>query len=100
CDDADVESRLGLAEGIETSLSVYTSFRRAGWFQPVWAALDAGNMAVLPHLRGIDLLSIYSDHGPAGEQAAETLAQRWLNAGTDVFLSPAPIYDWNPAVAL
>jgi hypothetical protein len=98
CADADVTLRLGVAEGIETACSVSTSFRRAGWDQPVWAALDAGNMAALPHLRGVDQLFIYADRGPAGEQGADELAQRWLEAGTEVLVSSPPVDDWNLAV--
>jgi hypothetical protein len=97
--DADVDTRLGLAEGIETALSVHTSFNRAGWFVPVWSALDAANLAELPHLLGPDRLTIYADPGPAGERAADGLARRWLDAGTEVFISVAPSEDWNPAVA-
>lgn len=99
CADAEVTHQLGLAEGIETALSVSTSFRRTGWDRPVWAALNAGNMGGLPVLRGIDTLFIYADRGQAGEQAGDHLAQRWLAAGRDVFVSTAPVDDWNPAVA-
>jgi putative DNA primase/helicase len=98
CDDADVTLSLGLGEGVETSLSVFTAFRRAGWFRPMWAALDAGNMAALLPLRGIDQLFIYADRGPAGEQAADKFAQRWLEAPTEVLVSTAPVDDWNPPV--
>src|SRR5262245_6709006 len=66
CDDAEVDLRLGLGEGVETSLSVFTSFQRAGWFQPVWAALDAGNLGELPVVDGVEMLVIYGDPGPAG----------------------------------
>jgi putative DNA primase/helicase len=101
CADADVERRLGVAEGIETSLSVMTAFNRTGsWYRPpVWAALDAGNMAGLPVVPGIDTLLIYADRGPAGEQAADTLTQTWTYSERDVFVAVAPVDDWNPAVA-
>jgi hypothetical protein len=99
CDDADVTLRLGVAEGVETALGVYAGFRRSGWFQPVWSALDAVNLGELPHLRGIEELYIYGDRGPVGEGAADDLAQRWLDAGAEVFVSTAPVDDWNPAVA-
>jgi hypothetical protein len=99
CGDAEVTQTLGLGEGIETSLAVNTSFRRAGWDQPVWAALDAGNMGYLPVVPGIDTLFIYADRGQAGEKAADKLAQCWLAAGRDVFVSTAPVDDWNSAVA-
>jgi putative DNA primase/helicase len=98
CDDADVTRRIGVAEGIETALSVTTAFRRdEGRFEPVWAALDAGNLGGLPHVPGIETLAIYADRGPAGEQNADKLAQRWLGAECEVFISIAPADDWNPA---
>jgi putative DNA primase/helicase len=98
CDDADVTRRIGVAEGIETSLSVTTAFcRDEGRFEPVWAALDAGNLGGLPHVPGIETLVIYADRGPAGEQNADKLAQRWLGAECEVFISIAPVDDWNPA---
>jgi hypothetical protein len=99
CDGADVTLRLGVAEGIETALAVCTAFRRTGWFQPVWSALDAGNLSELRHVHGIAELYVYADRGPAGERAARELAQRWLDAGTEVYISTAPVDDWNPAVA-
>ena len=99
-DDAEVDTRLGLGEGIETCLHVHTQFRRAGWFMPVWSALDAGNLAALPALRGIGQLYIYADRGPAGEQAADQLAQRWLEeTEAEVFIAPAPVDDWNSEAA-
>ena len=99
-DDAEVDTRLGLGEGIETCLHVHTQFRRAGWFMPVWSALDAGNLRELPHLLGIGQLYIYADRGPAGEQAADRLAQRWLEeTEAEVFIAPAPVDDWNSEVA-
>jgi putative DNA primase/helicase len=96
-----VERRLGFAEGIETSLSVMTAFNRTGsWYRPpVWAALDAGNMGDLPVVDGIDTVLVYADRGRVGEQAADTLAQRWTYAERDVFVALAPVDDWNPAVA-
>ena len=98
-DDADVTTRLGVAEGIETALSLMTAFREAGsWAEHVWCALNAGNMADLPVLPGIEVLKIYADRGAAGEKAVDKLADRWLAAGRDVFVAVAPHDDWNPEV--
>lgn len=100
CADDDVELRLGIGEGIETALSVMTAFRRdEGRLEPVWSALDAGNMAELPVPGGIETLAIYADRGDAGERAAEKLAQRWLAADREVFTFTAPADDWNPKAA-
>jgi hypothetical protein len=95
CDDADVDVRLGVAEGIETSLAVATAFQRRGWFMPVWAALDAGNLGALPVVPGIETLVIYADAGAAGEKAANDLCNRWVYAGRDVRVAIAPHDDWN-----
>jgi Toprim domain-containing protein len=98
CHD-DHHPGLGLAEGIETSLSVMSAFRRdEGRVEHVWCALNAGNMADLPVVGGVETLVLYTDRGPAGEQAADKLAQRWLDAGREVLIATAPIDDWNPTV--
>jgi hypothetical protein len=99
CDDADVTLRVGLGEGIETSLSITTTYRRdEGRFEPVWAASSATNMAALAVPDSIETLVVYADRGQAGEAAADTLAQRWLEAGREVFIAIAPLDDWNEAV--
>lgn len=91
-DDADVTLCLGVAEGMETALTVM-----ATGFGPVWAAIDAGNMASLPVLPGIENLWIFADHDPAGIKAAHSLRDRWAAAGRDVFISKPPQQgaDWN-----
>jgi putative DNA primase/helicase len=100
CDDADVTLRLGLAEGVETALSLTTTFRRdRNRFEPVWAALDAGNLGALPVVSGLETLVIYADRGEAGEQAANALAQRWLADDREVLVAVAPGDDWNLAGA-
>jgi len=96
-DDAEVERRLGLGEGVETALSVMSSFLRdEGRVEPVWCSLNAGNLGDLPVLAGIETLVIYADRGPAGEKAADKLAERWLDADREVFTCIAPDDDWNP----
>lgn len=76
-DDA-VHSGLGLAEGIETALSLAHGFR------PVWACVDAGNLAGFPTLPGIEALVVAVDHDDAGLRAAEQCALRWRHAGREV----------------
>jgi len=90
--DADVTLALGLAEGIETAVSVMTS----GW-RPVWATVNAGNMAKLPVLDGIEALAIFADHDPAGLAGASTLAARWRASGrtAEVIAPRGHKADWN-----
>jgi hypothetical protein len=76
-DDA-VAMGLGIAEGIESALSL------AHAFQPVWALIDAGNLAAMPALPGIDALTIAADHDDAGIDAAHACADRWSDVGTEV----------------
>jgi putative DNA primase/helicase len=82
----DEEPTLGLcvAEGIETALTAAVGFGHA------WACLDAGNLAGLPVLGGIECLTVVADHDPAGLAAAEGCARRWLAAGVQVRLWTAP----------
>jgi hypothetical protein len=97
CHDADVTVTLGVAEGVETSLAVSTSFRRAKRDQPVWAALDAGNMAELPVVPGIETLVAYADKdaGGTGRRAAQQLATRWARAGREAYIALPDAGDWN-----
>lgn len=73
--DEAVTTGLGVAEGIETALSLAHAYR------PVWCLLDAGNLAALPVLGGIGYLVIASDNDPAGRRAASEAAARWSEAG-------------------
>ena len=54
--DEAVTYGLAIGEGIETCLAA------AHLFTPVWACVDAGNLAAFPVLAGIDCLTIYADH--------------------------------------
>jgi|UniRef100_UPI004048798A putative DNA primase/helicase len=76
-DDA-VTTGLGVAEGIETALSL------AHEHEPVWAAISATNMANLPVLDGIESIVIAVDEDIAGRNAANMLAHRWLDANRQV----------------
>lgn len=82
----DVAETTGLAvcEGIETALAVATVYR------PVWSAIDAGNLAALPVLEGVESLLIVADHDDAGLRAARECARRWREAGRRVRLAIPP----------
>jgi putative DNA primase/helicase len=78
--DEAVTTGLGVAEGIETALSL------AHLMHPVWATVTAGNMKKLPPLPGIEILTVGVDADEAGRDAAEHCAQAWVTAGHDVRL--------------
>ncbi|MBB5503271.1 toprim domain-containing protein [Paraburkholderia sp. MM5384-R2] len=79
--DEAVTYGLGIAEGIETALSL-------AWAHgPVWSLIDAGNLAVFPYLRGIESIVIAADNDPAGKVAARTCAVRWADAGAEVVVT-------------
>jgi putative DNA primase/helicase len=69
--DEAVTTSLGLAEGIESALAA------AHGFTPVWAAIDANNMAAFPVLAGIQSLTLFIDHDAAGIRAGMACAERW-----------------------
>ena len=79
--DEAVTTGLGAAEGFETALSLAHAHR------PVWACIDAGNLAAFPVLDGIECLTIAVDHDGAGIAAARACAARWARAGRDVRLA-------------
>ena len=76
-DDA-VTLGLGIAEGIETALSL------AHAFTPVWACLDANNLATLSVPMGVESLLIAADNDQVGIDAARTCGVRWSEAGREV----------------
>jgi putative DNA primase/helicase len=80
--DEEVTMGLGICEGIEDGLGILLS----GW-APVWVAANAGGIARLPVLSGIEALTIFHDDDSAGNDAAETCARRWHDAGREVFLA-------------
>lgn len=69
--DEAVTAGLGIAEGIETALSL------AHGFTPVWACIDAGHLAKFPILNGVQDLIIAADNDDAGRKAASDCAARW-----------------------
>ncbi|MGH8597492.1 MAG: DUF7146 domain-containing protein [Gammaproteobacteria bacterium] len=78
--DEAVTYSLGIAEGIESALSL------AHAHSTVWCAVDAGNLASLPVLGGIETAVVAVDHDDAGQRAAHTFATRWTHAGIEVQL--------------
>lgn len=76
--DAEVTMGLGIAEGIETALSVMQS----GW-GPVWALLSAGGVERFPVLDGVEALTVWADNDDAGLSAARACAARWKAAGIE-----------------
>jgi len=87
--DEYVTHGLAIAEGIETALSL------AHAYQPAWACIDAGNMAALPVLAGVECLVIAADKDPAGLDAAQTCAARWTAAGAKVRITQQGANDLN-----
>jgi hypothetical protein len=79
--DEAVTTGLGVAEGIETALSL------AHAFTPVWACMDASNLAALPVLPGVESVLIAADHDPAGIKAAEACALRWAAVGREASIA-------------
>ncbi len=91
--DSDVRYGLGVAEGVETALSA------AHAYTPVWATVDAGNMAKLPVLDCIETLLIFADNDAAGLAAARACGSRWAAAGREARLVVPDHGDVNDAVA-
>lgn len=93
----NVTMGLGLAEGIETSVSVLLT-----GFRPVWAAGSSGAIGAFPVLAGIDCLTVFADHDAKGqgEAAATEVCQRYADAGAEGrWLAPPAVGDdWNDAL--
>lgn len=77
---------LHVAEGIETALAARVRYGAA----PAWAAVDAGNLASLPPLRGCECITVFADADHpdergrrAGQDAARALIARWREAGCE-----------------
>ncbi len=87
--DDEVNAVLGIAEGIETALSL------AWALTPVWATIDAGHMAQFPLLAGIGTLVIAQDQDPAGMSAAAICARRWAEADKEVLVTRQAANDLN-----
>jgi putative DNA primase/helicase len=87
--DTAVTYGLGIAEGIETALSL------AHGYQPVWATIDAGHMAQFPVMAGIETLVIAQDQDTAGMSAASICARRWAEADKEVLVTRQAENDLN-----
>jgi phage/plasmid primase-like uncharacterized protein len=83
--DEEITTGLALAEGLETALTA------AHGFTPVWAAIDAGNLAAFPVLPGIEGLTVIADRDEAGLKAAGECARRWLSARVEVRAWRSPV---------
>lgn len=90
----EVETGLSLAEGLETSLSVY-----ARGIRPIWCTGTAGGIKKFPVVDGIEALVIYADHdeNQTGQRAALACAERWSKAGREcrIIYPKKPGTDWN-----
>jgi hypothetical protein len=86
------DSRVGIAEGIETALSAQKIFS-----MPVWACLSAGGLAGCPIINGLEHLTVFADHDKAGIRAAMDCARRYQKNGieADLRYPPTPGDDWN-----
>jgi len=91
--DEAVTNGLGIAEGIETALSL------AHGYEPVWSLIDAGHLAKFPVLNGIEDLIIAADNDEAGRKAAAECARRWApHAAVRVISADADGCDLNDLV--
>jgi hypothetical protein len=76
--DEDVTIALGIAEGIETALSMQHLPEWLG--SPVWSVISASGIAKFPLLAGIETLAISADNdgvGGAGEKATLEVIDCW-----------------------
>ena len=84
---------LGITEGIETALSAAHSVT------PVWALIDAQNLAAFPVIEGIKSLFIFADNDSrkTGQKAAAECANRWVLAqrGVKIWTPDTPGTDLN-----
>lgn len=85
--DEDMTIGLGLAEGIETAMSVM-----GFGFSPLWATLSAGTLKSLPVLGGVEALTIFADNDASGTgmAAAWACAERWNAAGHECTIWTPP----------
>jgi putative DNA primase/helicase len=83
--DEDVTIGLGIAEGIETALSMQ---RLPEWLgSPVWSVISASGIGKFPLLAGIETLAISADNDGArgaGEKATLEVIERWQKRETFV----------------
>ncbi len=77
--DEPGSNEISIAEGIETALATGA--------RPIWACLSSGIMQGLPVLPGVEQLTVFADHDPAGVKAANEVGERWHAAGRRVTLT-------------
>jgi hypothetical protein len=78
--DEDITIALGIAEGIETALSMQ---RLPEWLgSPVWSVISAGGISKFPLLAGIETLVVAADNDRAGESATLEVVERWKERET------------------
>jgi putative DNA primase/helicase len=84
--DEEVTHGLGIAEGLETALSVMGNYG----FRPMWATLSTSTMAKFPVLPGIEFLTIWADNDTTkasgktpGIDAARECGARWAAEGAE-----------------
>jgi len=87
--DEDVSDTLGIAEGVETALSL------AHAVTPVWSCIDAGHLERFPVLAGLTQIYIARDNDIAGVKAATACATRYHAAGRYVAISNQSQNDIN-----
>lgn len=84
---------LGVAEGIETALAAAELYK-----VPVWAAINAGNLADFVPPDGVTKVIVFADHDDSftGQAAGYTLAKRLKSKGIDCeVFTPSKPGDWN-----
>jgi putative DNA primase/helicase len=86
------ESRLGIAEGIETALSAAHLFD-----VPCWAALTKDLLSKWKPPSQVQEVTIFADHDAPGQTAAYALASRLTGRGCRVKIKMPDQagYDWN-----
>ena len=87
---------IGIAEGIETALSVAQQFE----WGPVWATCGTGGVRTFPLLiaRTLNIFVDRDDKDGAGVRSAEACAERWADAGLECLIHEPPDgFDWADA---
>jgi hypothetical protein len=78
---SEIGSELTVAEGFETALTAYQVGQR-----PVWALGSVGAIAKFPILDRVAILNILAEAGDPSARAIDECADRWMDAGREVFL--------------
>jgi hypothetical protein len=85
--DEDVETHLGIVEGIEDGLRILLS-----GYQPVWVATCADGIKSFPVAPGVESLTVFADSDEAGINAAEACVTRWREQGRAAVIVPPKEY--------